>query len=173
MRLRLTSIAVLSLATLAAHADSVTITLSNGSQSIGASGGQLTYSGTLTAPSSNMGNEYLDHLSFNLNPANMFAFDQSNFLNNAPFFLTPGQSYTGTLFTLTVPAGSKSASYVGSVQLYSDSTNNSLIGSQTFGVYVAAPAPAVTPEPSSLLLLGTGMVGAVAAFRRRMVSISR
>ena len=131
-------------------------------------GGQLTYNGTLSAPSSNTGDENLDHLSFDLNPPSMFAFDQSNFLNNAPFFLTPGQTYTGTLFTLTVPANSTSGSYVGSVQLYSNVTKDSLIGLQTFGVYVAPAAPAsVTPEPSSFALLGTGLLGVAGMMRKR------
>ena len=171
MRLRFASIAVVLFASVAAHADTVTFTLLNPTQSTTTSGGTLSFNASVFAPTTNTGSEDLTSLQFNINPGNAFTINADPFLNTFPFTLAPGESYAGLLFTLSVPAGSLANAYTGSVDLYGGPLNTNL-GTQAFSVNVT-PAVAVTPEPSSLLMLGTGLVGMAATFRRRVISSTR
>lgn len=171
MRFRLASIAVLLFAGIAAHADTVTFTLLNPTQTTTTAGGTLSFNASVFAPTSNTASEDLTGLNFNISPSNLFTVNADPFFDNYPLSLAPGASYSNLLFTLLVPAGSTAGSYLGSVVLTGGPGNSQLGTTQNFTVNIA-PSVAVTPEPSSLVLLGTGLTGLAAMYRRRFSSVS-
>ena len=158
-------------ATVPAYADTVSFTLLNPVQNISAAGGTLAYSATVLAPITNTGSEDLDGIQFNISPSNKFVFDSDPFLNNFPYSLAPGQSYTGLLFNLLVPSGSAANSYFGNIELDGGPSNTSL-GIQTFSANVT-PTVSAVPEPATwaMIILGMGAIGF--AMRRRKDDTTR
>ena len=142
-----------------ALADTLSLTLTNPTAGANLSGGTANYYATITAGASNTGLEYLNGLTDSF--AGPFAVDLTPF-NNTPFFLAAGQSYSGLLFDLLIPANSTIASYAGSVTLLYGGAGVSANTSAT-----ASFSTAVTPEPSTWLLLGTGVFGMGLLLRRR------
>lgn len=94
--------------------------------------------------------------------------DDSPFLNNFPISMNPGNSDTDELFTVTVPLGTPIGFYSGSFTIIGGSDGNAqnAVGSADFGVNVSGNA---TPEPSSLVLLLTGVAGIAGTLRRRLI----
>lgn len=88
--------------------------------------------------------------------------DDSPFYDNFPFYLAPGQSYTGELFDITVPANTALGAYDGTFTILGGADGNtySTLSTADFAV-------TVTPEPSTLLLLGSGLFFVAIAFARR------
>jgi hypothetical protein len=151
-----------------AFADTITLTLDTPVRNVTVDGGDLIFSGTIAALGSNSNTQFFngDFFTFTMDPS-LFSIDDSAYFNNV-FSLAPGASYTGELFTLTLLNGLTPGNYSGTFDLLggTDIFAFDTLASTTFQANVLSP-DAVTPEPSSFLLLATGMLAAAVVVMRR------
>jgi len=142
----------------AALADTINFTLTQ--SALGAHpGNTVTFEATVSAPAANGAAIFLNGTSGNLGGLTI---DESDFLANAPFFLDPGQSATFDIFTVFIPVGTAQGTYGGFFEILggADGGASSILGTVSFSV-------AATPEPSSFMLLGSGLAGLVGVVRRK------
>jgi hypothetical protein len=158
------SLSVAFLATLAlarpASADTLNLQLSSPVQT-GIPGTTLTFDATASAANNNSATVFLNGDNFNLDGA---VIDDSDFLN-FPFSLDPGDSFEGSLFTVTLAPTLAPGAYSGFFEILggSDSAAQNTIATVNFEIDV----PAAAPEPGTWLLLATGIAFFVALLHYR------
>jgi len=161
----MTVLLTISLSSAAAYADTVTVTLTNPVQFIDA-GETLTYEVNITADAGNSADVFLNGGTFSGGVG--LGLDATDFILNAPIFLTRGES-SGPFdaFTVTVLAGTTPGNYSGFfiVRGGVDGNAQDALGQNAPGG--EAFVTTVTPEPSSFLLLGSGLAGLVGVVRRK------
>jgi hypothetical protein len=166
----------------AAQADSLTITLTQDFQ-IATTGSTVTFEGTVTDNKNHtVGlNGALVSLEpdFSYDPSQGTSLDASSvdfvdyFYNNFPLALTAGEVSSGgatspasdALFSVTVPLGTATGVYAGQFEIQSGRNGATNYTAATVDYFVDVVP---TPEPSSLLFLGSGLVGLMGMMRRRL-----
>jgi len=142
-----------------AKADPISLTLAAPFQTISGGGGLLTFDATVTNTDPTTV-EYMNADAVTLAGALMV--DDSPFFSDFPLFLNPGGTFTGELFTVSVPAGTAYGLYAGSFDILgggpADFTD--VVASADFNVQVS-------PEPASFALLLIGLVATLAGPLRR------
>lgn len=142
-----------------ALADTLNLSLTSPAQG-GAPGDTLSFYATVATPSSNSNTIYLNSDSFNLSAPGATLGD-SGFLFTFPLSLDPNNSFTGELFTVTLPAGLAQGAYSGYFEVLGGSDPSALNPLATVDFQIDSPVP----EPASWLLLATGVAFLGFAFR--------
>jgi hypothetical protein len=140
------TIACFLLAGAAAKADPLTITLDAPYQS----GGVSVFGFDATVTNTSASTVYLNGDFFNVDSP--LTVDDSPYLNDYPLTLGAGDSASGLLFNVDVPIGTPLGLHTGYFDITGGSDGNAgdTVGEAVFDVNV-------TPEPSSWLLLGSGL----------------
>jgi hypothetical protein len=146
-------------------ADTIGLSLNAPAQS-GTAGSTVSFVATVSAPGTNGGTVFLNGDSFNV--SSPLLLDDSGFFNDFPFSLDPGDSSSGTLFSIALPSNLAAGLYTGSFEILGGADSDSLdtLGSVDFQVNVA-PMASTVPEPESLMLLVAGLPGVALLVQRK------
>jgi hypothetical protein len=147
------------LLSLPASADTISLNLSSPVQS-GAPGSTLSFTATVSAPGTNVGTVFLNGDSFNLDSP--LTLNDEGFFFGFPLSLNAGDSFTGLLFTVTIPPSAVSGPYNGSFEILGGADGGAADPLGTVAFQVNAESTSPVPEPGSLLLLATGVAAGVA-----------
>jgi hypothetical protein len=147
-----------------ALADTLNLSLATPVQK-GGPGSTLTFDATVLAPLTNGATVYLNSDNFGLTiPGSTI--DDSGFLFNFPFTLDPGDQFTDTLFTVTLPSYLVPGTYDGFFEIFGGSSGDAQDPLATVDFKVSA-----VPEPGTWLFLATGLgILATTLVRRRYLS---
>lgn len=145
-----------------AWADSIGLILSQPVQA-GAPGSTLTFDATVSAPLANSATVFLNFDNFGDTIPGANTIDDSGFFLNFPLSLDPGDTFTGTLFSVALPPGVAPGSYTGFFEIFGGSNADAGNPLATVNFQINA-----TPEPGSWVLLATGIgILAMGNFGRR------
>jgi hypothetical protein len=145
-----------------AWADSIGLILSQPVQA-GAPGSTLTFDATVSAPLANSATVFLNFDNFGDTIPGANTIDDFGFFLNFPLSLDPGDTFTGTLFSVALPPGVAPGSYTGFFEIFGGSNADAGNPLATVNFQINA-----TPEPGSWVLLATGIgILAMGNFGRR------
>jgi hypothetical protein len=146
-------------------ADTIGLNLTTPVQSSTA-GSTVSFAATVSAPGTNGGTVFLNGDSFDV--TSPLVLDDSGFFFTFPLSLEPGDSFSGTLFSIALPSNLAAGLYTGSFEILGgvDSGTFDTLGSVDFQVNVA-PAASTVPEPESLMLLAAGLPGVAFLVQRK------
>jgi hypothetical protein len=144
-------------------ADTIGLSLNAPAQP-GAPGSTVSFVATVSAPGTNGGTVFLNGDSFDV--SSPLTLDDGGFFNDFPLSLNPGESFSGTLFSIALPSNVAAGLYTGSFEILGGADGGALdtLASVDFQVNVA---PSTVPEPESLMLLAAGLPGVALLVQRK------
>ena len=147
-------------------ADTIDLSLNAPAQPVTA-GSTVSFFATVSAPGTNGGTVFLNGFSFNV-PSPLIL-DDSGFFNDFPFSLDPGDSFSGVLFTITLPSNTSAGLYPVTFEILGGAdigAQDTIAWVQEFPLNVA-PTASTVPEPESLMLLAVGLPGVAFLVQRK------